>query len=148
MTEITHVFLPPDYILDSKRDVELFVSHFSKTPVSEEDTGYFAASYFDGKFLVLEHHRHEDARDSFPVGEFYEFAFERFKVVLHQPQFLRYAKRLIRTLLRVDPESIVVIDEKTQKMSCVWPTYKELQYRIRIDELGIFGMEDGCVTVR
>ena len=140
--------LPDDYELKQGRDIEVFVSHFCTQDFEEYEDGYEIFSAVKGKGICLNHNRREDPRDSFPVSEFYEFAFERFKIVLHETRMLRYAKKLIKTLLRVDPESIVVIDEKTQKMSCVWPTYRELQYRIRIDELGIFGMEDGCVVVR
>ena len=68
--------------------------------------------------------------------------------MLHEKRFLRYAKKLIKTLLKVDPTSILVVDKQSGKISGAWPTAEELRYRIRIDELDIFGMEDGCVVVR
>ena len=119
--------------------IEVYASHFSRQVVSDEDT-------CDGDFC--QHNRLENPRDAFSVEEFYPYAYERFKIVLHQPQFLRYAKKLIKSLLAVDPTSILVVDEQSGKISGVWPTCDELRYRIRIDELGIFGMENGCVTVR
>ena len=116
---------------------DLYVSHFSRKDVPE---------YADEHFVL--YHHHEDPRKIPTRDELIPFAFERFKVVLHEPQFLRYAKKLIRTLLKVDPTSILIVDEQTGKISGVWPTADELRYRIRIDELEIFGMEAGCVVVR
>lgn len=140
--------LPSDYELKNGRDIEVFVSHFCSEDFEEYEDGYEIGGVLTGKGICLNHNRREDPRDTFPVGEFCEFAYERFKVVLHETRFLRYAKKLIRTLLKVDPTSILVVDEQSGKISGVWPTVDELRYRIRIDELGIFGMEAGCVVVR
>lgn len=140
--------LPSDYELKNCRDIEVFVSHFCSEDFEEYEDGYEIGGVLTGKGICLNHNRREDPRDTFPVGEFCEFAYERFKVVLHETRFLRYAKKLIRTLLKVDPTSILVVDEQSGKISGVWPTVDELRYRIRIDELGIFGMEVGCVVVR
>ncbi len=140
--------LPSDYELKNGRDIEVFVSHFCSEDFEEYEDGYELFSALTGKGIFLNHNRREDPRDTFPVGEFCEFAYERFKVVLHETRLLRYAKKLIRTLLKVDPTSILVVDEQSGKISGVWPTVDELRYRIRIDELGIFGMEAGCVVVR
>ena len=118
---------------------DVFVSHFARESVDATDT-------VDGNFCL--HNRTEDVRDAFPVVDFYPYAFERFKVVLHETKFLRYAKKLIRTLLLVDPASVLVVDEQTGRISGVWPTSDELRYRIRIDELEIFGLENGNVVVR
>lgn len=141
-------YLPDDYELKPGRDIEVFVSHFCTQDFEEYEDGYEIGGVLTGKGICLNHNRREDPRDTFPVGEFYEYAYERFKVVLHEKRFLRYAKKLIRTLLKVDPTSILVVDEQSGKLSCVWPTDDELRYRIRIDELEIFGMENGCVVVR
>ena len=141
-------YLPDDYELKPGRDIEVFVSHFCTQDFEEYEDGYEIGGVLTGKGICLNHNRREDPRDTFPVGEFYEYAYERFRVVLHETRFLRYAKKLIKTLLKVDPTSILVVDEQTGKISGVWPTADELRYRIRIDELGIFGMEDGCVVVR
>lgn len=116
---------------------DLYVSHFSRKDVPE---------YADEHFVL--YHHHEDPRKIPTRDELIPFAFERFQVVLHEPQFLRYAKKLIANLLLIDPTSILVVDKQSGKISGVWPTDEELRYRIRIDELGIFGMEDGCVVVR
>ena len=147
MSEQTY-YLPSDYELKNGRDIEIFVSHFCSEDFEEYEDGYEIGGVLTGKGVCLNHNRREDPKDSFPVGQFYEYAFERFKVILHEKRFLRYAKRLIKTLLKVDPTSILVVDEQSGKISGVWPTAEELRYRIRIDELGIFGMEDGCVVVR
>ena len=141
-------YLPDDYELKPGRDIEVFVSHFCTQDFEEYEDGYEILSALTGKGICLNHNRREDPRDTFPVGEFYEYAFERFKVVLHEKRFLRYAKKLIKTLLKVDPTSILVVDKQSGKISGAWPTAEELRYRIRIDELDIFGMEDGCVVVR
>lgn len=140
--------LPSDYELKPGRDIEVFVSHFCSEDFEEYEDGYEILSALTGKGICLNHNRREDPKGAFPVSEFYEYSFERFKVVLHEKRFLRYAKKLIKTLLKVDPTSILVVDEQTGKISGVWPTADELRYRIRIDELGIFGMENGCVVVR
>lgn len=140
--------LPSDYELKPGRDIEVFVSHFCSEDFKDYEDGYEIFSALTGKGICLNHNRREDPRDTFPVGDFYEFACERFKIVLHEKRFLRYAKKLIKTLLKVDPTSILVVDEQTGKISGVWPTADEMRYRIRIDELEIFGMEAGCVVVR
>lgn len=147
MSEQTY-YLPDDYELKDGRDIEVFVSHFCSESFEEYEDGYELLSALTGKGICLNHNRREDPRDTFPVSDFYEFAYERFKIVLHETRFLRYAKKLIKTLLKVDPTSILVVDEQTGKISGVWPTADEMRYRIRIDELGIFGMENGCVVVR
>lgn len=141
-------YLPSDYELKPGRDIEVFVSHFCSKDFKEYEDVYEIFSALTGKGICLNHNRREDPKDTFPVGQFYEYAFERFRVVLHEKRFLRYAKKLIKTLLKVDPTSILVVDEQSGKISGVWPTAEGLCYRIRIDELGIFGMEDGCVVVR
>lgn len=147
MSEQTY-YPPSDYELKPGRDIEVFVSHFCSEDFEEHEDGYEIGGVLTAKGICLNHNRREDPRDTFPVGQFYEYAFERFKVVLHEKRFLRYAKRLIKTLLKVDPTSILVVDEQTGKISGVWPTADEMRYRIRIDELEIFGMEAGCVVVR
>lgn len=147
MSEQTY-YLPSDYELKDGRDIEVFVSHFCTQDFEEYEDGYEILSALTGKGICLNHNRREDPRDTFHVGDFYEFACERFKIVLHEKRFLRYAKKLIKTLLKVDPTSILVVDEQTGKISGVWPTADEMRYRIRIDELEIFGMEAGCVVVR
>lgn len=147
MSEQTY-YLPSDYELKPGRDIEVFVSHLCSEDFKEYEDGYEIFSALTGNGICLNHNRREDPRDTFPVGEFYEYSYERFKVVLHEKRFLRYAKKLIKTLLKVDPTSILVVDEQTGKISGVWPTADELRYRIRIDELEIFGMEAGCVVVR
>ena len=147
MSEQTY-YLPSDYELKTGRDIEVFVSHFCSEDFKEYEDGYEIFSALTGKGICLNHNRREDPKGAFPVSEFYEYSFERFRVVLHEKRFLRYAKKLIKTLLKVDPTSILVVDEQSGKISGVWPTAEGLRYRIRIDELGIFGMEDGCVVVR
>lgn len=147
MREQTY-YLPSDYELKPGRDIEVFVSHFCAEGFKEYEDVYEIFSALTGKGICLNHNCREDPKDTFPIGQFYEYAFERFKVVLHETRFLRYAKKLIKTILKVDPTSILVVDEQSGKISCVWPTAEGLRYRIRIDELGIFGMEDGCVVVR
>lgn len=141
-------YLPSDYELKTGRDIEVFVSHFCSEDFKDYEDGYEIFSALTGKGICLNHNRREDPKGAFPVSEFYEYSFERFKIVLHEKRFLRYAKKLIKTLLKVDPTSILVVDEQTGKISGVWPTADELRYRIRIDELEIFGMEAGCVVVR
>lgn len=130
------------------RDTTVYVAHYSRTPldVTGSEMRYDAIRH--EQYTVSYEDRLETPGKTLTSRECFPFAFERFKIVLHQPQFLRYAKKLIKSLLAVDPTSILVVDEQSGKVSGVWPTCDELRYRIRVDELEIFGMENGCVTVR
>ena len=131
-----------------ERDVTFYVSHFARTEPGPMQNAMRYDAIWHEQFAVLYEERLEEPKRNYSMSELIPFAFERFQVVLHEPLFLRYAKRFIKALLLIDPTSILVVDKSSGKISGAWPTAKELRYRIRIDELGIFGMEDGCVTVR
>lgn len=130
--------------------IDVFVSHYGcpREMQKRYDGGTEdCIEHYAGRKLGY-HHRFEDPREKLNIRDFYGYAFERFIIVLHETRFLRYAKALIAILLRIDATSILVKDEMSGKISGVWSTCDEMRYRIRIDELDIFGMEAGCVVVR
>lgn len=138
-----------DRELEEVPPFEVFAFHYTRDYKEEPEE-------FDWRFDalradyrgVITYNQEAKPRAKFEKKDFYKYAYGSFRIVLQEPQFARYAKELAKVMLLVEPESIVVIDKKTGRFSGVWPQAERLQDRIRIDELGFFGMEMGDVVVR
>ncbi len=141
-------FYMTDRQLEEPPPLEIAAFHFTRH-FNEPETS------FEWRFHAIKGYRAEitynfraDPRAKLDIRNFYQFAYGSFFIVLDEPQFTRYAKNLVRMVLRVEPSSIVVKEKKTGRFSGAWPQAKRLEDRIRIDQLDFFGMEDGDVVVR
>lgn len=134
--------------LEDEPPLQTYTFHFTRD--------YHEKDYdFSWRFNALKGFRAEvnfnyraDPRIQYKQEQFFLFAYGCFVIVLQEPQFARYAKQLAKTMLLVDPESIVVIDRKTGQFSGVHPRAKNIEDRIRVDMLDFFQLEGGDVTVR
>lgn len=135
--------------LEEVPSVEIFAFHFTRNYKEEPEEFRWRYDALKNDFRgVITYNKQAEPRVKPEQKDFFKYAYGSFRIVLQEPQFARYAKQLVRTILLVEPESIVVIDKKTGRFSGAWPQAELLKDRIRIDELDFFGMEMGDVVVR
>lgn len=94
---------------------------------------------------VIEHHAVANLRCKPNPKDFIEYFGESFQIVLHETRLLRYARPTIQALLHI-AGSILVKDKQTGQFSAARPMIENLTYKIPVDFLNIFSLEDGNVV--
>jgi len=150
MTDINHPYLGDRdlYEKDNPPPIEIFAFHFTRDFREESEEFGWRFHAIKGFREEITHNYHINPQFKYKQEHFFQFAYGNFVIVLQEPQFIRYAKQLAKTMLLVDPESIVVIDKKSGRVSGARPSEERLEDKIRFDMLDFFGMEMGDVVVR
>lgn len=150
MTDINHPYLGDRdlYERDNPPPFEIYAFHFTRDFREEPEEFEWRFNALTGWRGAITYNYRINPQFKYRQEHFYQFAYGSFVIVLQEPQFIRYAKPLAKTMLLVEPVSIVVIDKKTGRFSGAHPQAKRLEDKIRVDMLDFFGMEMGDVVIR